>query len=103
MLVSLSDYTSDQRGDVGSWLRLAALKSLETLLPLLLAKQSNLLSQNWFDRVTTAVLKQTIERLDNVREEAGSLICLLLELDLGKIKLRNPELFEIFSWGSNFN
>ncbi|GAA6060441.1 hypothetical protein JCM10212_000034 [Sporobolomyces blumeae] len=68
------DYTADQRGDIGSWVRAATIKSLTILVPqLLLASNpySAALGQDRVDDVVASFAKLAVERLDNVREAAG--------------------------------
>ncbi|KZO96931.1 TBCD protein [Calocera viscosa TUFC12733] len=73
----LRDYTSDQRGDVGSWVRLECLKALGTGLPRLFQHCSEILDPlHWLDndelhQTLAMMLKQGAERLDTVRDEAG--------------------------------
>lgn len=61
-LESLDDYSTDQRGDVGSWIRTAAITGLADLSE---RGPVNLLE------VVNGILKQGVEKLDNVREIAG--------------------------------
>ena len=68
LLAGLDDYTADQRGDVGSWVRLASIEALrrtfdETTLPPTLR-----------DAVLGAVLKQSVERIDPLRVAARALL-----------------------------
>ncbi|KAM0790396.1 hypothetical protein ACM66B_003278 [Microbotryomycetes sp. NB124-2] len=64
----LRDYTSDQRGDVGSWVRIAALDALPNLV--VTASYHDRLNQDELDFVVAGALKQAVEPLDNVREAA---------------------------------
>ncbi|GAA6008247.1 hypothetical protein JCM10207_000052 [Rhodosporidiobolus poonsookiae] len=71
--LGFSDYTTDQRGDVGSWVRIVTLQAWAALLPALLSTSvARPLEQDRLDRVVAAMAKQAVERLDNVREVAGT-------------------------------
>ena len=81
----LSDYSTDQRGDVGSCVRSASMECLQYLLPLigrLDALSSSLedryLSSGSTARIFAALLKQSVERIDRVRSCAGTVLCDLL-------------------------
>lgn len=76
-----TDYTTDQRGDVGSWVRLACISSLKTVLPLLARSPPQLLEQEWVDQAVGALLKQAMERLDTLREKAGEALRCLIECE----------------------
>ena len=78
----LEDYTVDERGDVGSWVRIACVKGLGDMTLLLLKAK---LEDPWrwlpveeYVQMWAALLKQGAERLDNVRAEVGKLIVKLL-------------------------
>ncbi|GAA5901804.1 hypothetical protein JCM6882_008678 [Rhodosporidiobolus microsporus] len=80
LLLGFSDYTTDQRGDVGSWVRIATLNSWSCLLPALFVSSSPASgdvappsppSEELADKVVACMAKQAVERLDNVREVAG--------------------------------
>ncbi|GAA5864093.1 hypothetical protein JCM8547_005133 [Rhodosporidiobolus lusitaniae] len=73
LLLGFSDYTTDQRGDVGSWVRISTLKAWASVLPALLAapSTSSACTEHLVDKVVSCMLKQAVERLDNVREVAG--------------------------------
>ena len=93
IIAGFDDYTNDQRGDVGSWVRLASIASISKILPL---AQGDLLTQERLDRIVASLLKQTVERLDNVREAAGVLlesIAGTAALYAGNAKLRGQDLF----------
>ena len=76
LLGALEDYSTDNRGDVGSWVREAALAGLARLLPLLL-----LLGRapegprpavcQAAEAAAAAMLRQAVERIGRLREAAG--------------------------------
>ncbi|CAA7261518.1 unnamed protein product [Cyclocybe aegerita] len=81
LLGGLDDYTIDERGDVGSWVRIACIQGLTAISELMFRMAGSIPDfADYFpgDKYTAAVaglLKQGVERLDNVRQEAG--ICLM--------------------------
>ncbi|PIL22540.1 hypothetical protein GSI_15229 [Ganoderma sinense ZZ0214-1] len=85
LLDGLTDYTSDERGDVGSWVRISCVKSLTSFSQTLFSRASSLLDlarylpPEKYDDAIAGILKQGVERLDNVRQIAGdSFLALLL-------------------------
>lgn len=79
-----TDYSTDQRGDVGSWVRTAAMELINFLLPLtskLDAENDQLAPYLNISSVTSiiaALLKQSVERIDKVRASAGKVLCDLI-------------------------
>ncbi|WVO16748.1 hypothetical protein L204_104432 [Cryptococcus depauperatus] len=69
-IAGLSDYTTDQRGDVGSWVRIASLKALSKDLSSL-TPITSLLEINIFDQVIGGIIKQAVEKLESVRLAAA--------------------------------
>lgn len=79
----LTDYSTDQRGDVGSWVRIATMELLNYLLPCISrldAKQDDApyLTMASTSRFIAALLKQSVERIDKVRSSAGKVLCDLI-------------------------
>lgn len=91
MLDGLTDYTSDERGDVGSWVRIACIKSLTALAEILFPASPTLdgladyLPPTRYHDAIGGILKQGVERLDNVRQLAGECFMRLLVLPLPAI------------------
>ncbi|ORY81205.1 armadillo-type protein, partial [Leucosporidium creatinivorum] len=81
LIHGFTDYSTDQRGDVGSWVRLACISSVKSVLPHLACSAPALLEQEWVDQAVGALLKQAVERLDNVREKAGEVLRCLVECE----------------------
>jgi len=98
LINGLNDYTIDERGDVGSWIRVACIQGLTDIADLffrvlVLGSQSQRSNQldtvkletylpvEKFHTIVAGVLKQGVEKLDNVRQEAG--ICFMKLLNLG--------------------
>ena len=83
LLKGLEDYTIDERGDVGSWARLACIKGLGQIVLLFLAEDSveidKWLPSHTYHEIVAGILKQGVERLNNHRVEAGKQLVALLE------------------------
>lgn len=71
LMQGLQDHTTDQRGDVGSWVRTQCLVSLPSILPLVSASHVSV--------VCTAIAAHLAERIDSVRCTA---CCVLRDLAL---------------------
>ncbi|KAI9058356.1 TBCD protein [Trametes sanguinea] len=88
LLNGLTDYTSDERGDVGSWVRTACVRGLASFITTLFARAamlpdlaSYLPPESHHDAIG-GILKQGVERLDNVRQQAGESFVNVLLLPL---------------------
>jgi hypothetical protein len=88
LVAGLDDYSTDARGDVGSWVRIACLRGLTDVTALLVEKATSIPDFNSYlppSKLHVAVaqiLKQGVERLDNVRQAAGECLARILELPL---------------------
>ncbi|KAJ7644104.1 TBCD protein [Roridomyces roridus] len=86
MLHGLEDYTIDERGDVGSWIRMACLRGLTASCEIILPRAHTLpafaayFPADKYHSVVAGILKQGVERLDNVRQVAGECLYALLRL-----------------------
>ncbi|KAG8980354.1 hypothetical protein FRC05_005985 [Tulasnella sp. 425] len=73
LIGGLLDYTADQRGDVGSWIRMACIRGLVDIALLCFDLSDRLQPlEDWmppslFEKAISGTLKQAAERLDNVR------------------------------------
>ena len=91
MLDGLTDYTSDERGDVGSWARMSCVKGLTAFTKILfpasptLSSLADYLPPTRYHDAIGGILKQGVERLDNVRQLAGECFNSLLVLPLPAI------------------
>lgn len=65
---ALTDYSTDQRGDIGSWIRIIALESLGKALALLQAPTS--LTRSVVEEALGGIFKQSVEKLEPCRAEA---------------------------------
>ncbi|OBZ71620.1 Tubulin-specific chaperone D [Grifola frondosa] len=87
----LRDYTTDERGDVGSWIRVTCVKGLTLFIETLFAHAHMLpnfagyFPPEKFHSAIGGILKQGIERLDNVRQQAGESFLRLLLLSLPSV------------------
>lgn len=92
LLEGLTDYSVDERGDVGSWIRIASIKGLASFAETLFScrKVMNNLEvyftpEKYHDAVS-GILKQGVERLDNVRLHAGQQFMKVLLLPLPNVE-----------------
>lgn len=96
LISGLEDYTTDERGDVGSWVRIAAIQGLTsvsvTLLTLAKSENSYIeyIPANLYQKAVAGILTQGVGRLDNVRQRAGDSILSLLECPLPAVNDPNP-------------
>lgn len=78
--MGLEDYSTDQRGDVGSWVREACMNgfsevcSLITLLDLNESDCEPWLSDELSIKIFSNLLKQSVERIDKIRSCAGRIL-----------------------------
>ena len=98
IIAGFDDYTNDQRGDVGSWVRLAAIASISNLFAAAFERlvEMDLLTQERLDRIVAALLKQGVERLDNVREASGVVLEMIagaVAVQSSKVELRGRDQF----------
>ena len=95
----LEDYTVNERGDVGSWIRLACIKGLSSIIESLVgqtrsdmdhsapswagnrASFSRYLPVDTYHKSIGMILKQGVERLDNVRQCVEGVFLGLLRLE----------------------
>ncbi|XP_074200185.1 tubulin-specific chaperone D isoform X2 [Camelus bactrianus] len=81
MLGCLSDYTTDSRGDVGAWVREAAMTSLRDLTLLLAQEQPELIEARICEQVMCCVAQQASEKIDRFRAHAARVFLALLHSD----------------------
>lgn len=105
LLEGMKDYTSDERGDVGSWIRLSCVRGLAEISKMLLQsfmQESELeayLPPSKYHAAIAGILKQGVERLDNVRQESGEHFIRLLHTPLSGVattrwRLEGEDLFK---------
>ncbi|KAL7752331.1 hypothetical protein RI367_002377 [Sorochytrium milnesiophthora] len=85
MLRGIQDYSIDQRGDVGSWLRQASMTALVITVTVAVEAGETVRSQylplTVYIRIVAAVLQQSVEKIDRVRQVAGTALPQLLAFD----------------------
>ena len=87
LLTCLTDYSTDNRGDVGSWVREAAMLGLEQVLPPVAAHHARAVPQPaWLTpamvkRVIDQLIQQLCEKIDRIRTRAGASLLALLTLE----------------------
>ncbi|GMH40040.1 hypothetical protein BSKO_07944 [Bryopsis sp. KO-2023] len=88
-LDAMEDYCVDNRGDVGSWIRNASMESLRLILAMLSEKSSkHLVTEDLLVRVVGLILRNCVERISRMRENAAHHLKLLLEVPDLDIPLR---------------
>eukprot|EP00898_Chlorokybus_atmophyticus_P007558 jgi/Chlat1/7803/Chrsp66S07259 len=93
MLAAVDDYATDNRGDVGSLVREAAMEAIAVLGPIL-CSLGGLSNQDWATRLVAGLAKQAAEKIDRVRLTAGSAITRIVTA--GVPCAHRKELEEIF-------
>ncbi|KAF5295539.1 hypothetical protein FQR65_LT10402, partial [Abscondita terminalis] len=73
LLNALSEYTQDNRGDIGAWVREAAMTTLQTLTLLLAKHRPDVLVQEIVSKVAAGVAQQAVEKIDRTRALAGKI------------------------------
>ncbi|EIW80977.1 ARM repeat-containing protein [Coniophora puteana RWD-64-598 SS2] len=87
---SLDDYTTDERGDVGSWIRMASIEGLTSISLNLLSQRQAIDAAGYlpiekFHHFIGRILRQGVERLDNVRQVVGDCLLRLLAFSTAHI------------------
>ncbi|KAF8133796.1 TBCD protein [Boletus edulis] len=84
----LDDYTTDERGDVGSWIRIACIRGLSSVIEDLFRISGHLpdfpsfLPPHRYHAAIGRILRQGVERLDNVRQISGECFLRIVQLPL---------------------
>ncbi|CAI2185042.1 19151_t:CDS:2, partial [Funneliformis geosporum] len=81
--MGFEDYSTDSRGDIGSWIREASMVGFLEIIPLIIKLDSISTSKQWWKtelnaRIFGNLLKQSVERIDRVRSCAGRILLELL-------------------------
>ncbi|XP_076298707.1 tubulin folding cofactor D [Lasioglossum baleicum] len=81
-LLALKEYTIDSRGDIGAWVREAAMMGLHMLTNLVFqANLVSVLNEELMAKVIGGVAQQAVERIDGIRAQAGSVFSALIHND----------------------
>ncbi|NXI25760.1 TBCD protein, partial [Sterrhoptilus dennistouni] len=81
LLTGVTDYTTDSRGDIGGWVREAAMTSLMEVTLLLVQKEAELIHANICKQIMCWLAQQSAEKIDKFRAHAGSVFLTLLHFD----------------------
>ncbi|XP_033896427.2 tubulin-specific chaperone D [Acipenser ruthenus] len=81
LLECMRDYTTDSRGDVGSWVREAAITSLMKVTFLLVQSHPELISPDICSRMLCCLAQQSAEKIDRYRAHAGSVFLQILHFN----------------------
>jgi len=82
-LLSLEDYTLDRRGDVGAWVREAALSGIEAVSLALLHTSPDKLPSSVVSQFMPCLVQQAVEKIDRTRGHAGRIFFALLHARAG--------------------
>ncbi|KAL0125308.1 hypothetical protein PUN28_004437 [Cardiocondyla obscurior] len=99
-LLALKEYTIDSRGDIGAWVREAAMIGLHVLTNLVSqAKLLSVLNEDLMANIIGGIAQQAVERIDGIRAQAGAVFSALIHSDppLPNIPYHN-ELKSIFPY-----
>ncbi|CAJ1075190.1 tubulin-specific chaperone D [Xyrichtys novacula] len=78
LLTCMNDYTTDSRGDVGAWVREAAMTSLMDLTLLVARSAPEILSPDLVKCTMCCLSQQAAEKIDRYRAHAGNILLRLL-------------------------
>ncbi|XP_069728409.1 tubulin-specific chaperone D [Phaenicophaeus curvirostris] len=81
LLGGVTDYTTDSRGDVGGWVREAAMTSLMEVMLLLVQNEAELINADTCKQIMCWLAQQSAEKIDKFRAHAGSVFLTLLHFD----------------------
>ncbi|XP_017860136.1 PREDICTED: tubulin-specific chaperone D [Drosophila arizonae] len=94
LLRALDEYTLDNRGDIGAWVREAA---MQALFELATECPANLLFPHQVHQIVVGFMQQAVEKIDRTRGLAGRLCCQLVHTVPAIPYIRDHErLLEIF-------
>ncbi|KAM9346639.1 tubulin-specific chaperone D [Symphorus nematophorus] len=78
LLDSMNDYTRDRRGDVGAWVREAAMSSLMEVTTLVAGSAPEILLPDLVKGMMCCLAQQAAEKIDRYRAHAGNIFLRLL-------------------------
>lgn len=78
LLGCMNDYSTDSRGDVGAWVRAAAMSSLMDVTLLVVASAPELLSSDLVQCMMCCLAQQAAEKIDRYRAHAGTVFLRLV-------------------------
>ncbi|KAL1132701.1 hypothetical protein AAG570_010653 [Ranatra chinensis] len=74
----LKDYTTDDRGDTGAWVRESSMSGIQTVMQLAASCAPHLLTEDIVRRAFCGIVQQAVERIDRTRALAGTVFSSLL-------------------------
>jgi len=77
-LLSLEDYTVDRRGDIGAWVREAAMAGVESVTLSLLATGAHKIQSSLVSQIMPYLVQQANEKIARTRGQAGKVFSSLL-------------------------
>ncbi|XP_017771538.1 PREDICTED: tubulin-specific chaperone D [Nicrophorus vespilloides] len=80
LLAGLTEYTVDNRGDIGAWVREVSMLGLQHIT-LLLTVNTNFLNTDLMTRIICGVSQQSVEKIDRTRALAGKVFYSLIHSD----------------------
>lgn len=75
LFLALNEYTIDNRGDIGAWVREAAMNAL---FKLTVTIPQEFLDEQKVHAVISGLLQQAVEKIDRTRALAGKLFCKII-------------------------
>jgi hypothetical protein len=63
----LDDYTVDRRGDIGAWVREAAMTGILQLIQTLATTNAEMIPDTWMQHVMPKLAQQAVEKIDRTR------------------------------------
>lgn len=72
-LEALNEYTQDNRGDIGAWVREAAMIGMQRITLSLSKNRRDILGEQLVTRIATGIAQQAVEKIDRTRAIAGKI------------------------------
>jgi hypothetical protein len=77
-LTAMKDYTHDRRGDIGAWVREAAMSGLASLTLAVTSTEPSLVPQVCIEAMMPKIAQQALEKIDRTRGHAAHLFATIL-------------------------
>ncbi|XP_061386956.1 tubulin-specific chaperone D [Musca vetustissima] len=77
-LKAMDEYTLDNRGDIGAWVREAAMSAIFELIKIC---PKDILQPQQIHQIVVGFMQQAVEKIDRTRGLAGRLLCQMIHLD----------------------
>ena len=94
-LKALEDYTHDRRGDIGAWVREAAMSGLAALTLTMASEDPKLVPQVCIEAMMPKIAQQACEKIDRTRGHAAHIFASLLTSEVPHIP-RKAEILAFF-------